>query len=231
MSLKIIVPEPVSSRRKDRLVLPISLFNSGEIELENIFLKAGISKDGLFREDLIASFDNSVIDSLDIGEGRNLTLIVDANTEEYGLFEITLNATVESPEYNDWAKIFINVEETEDILERILFTEEFVTGNPECVELTELVEEARGFLNAGAVDESYKKLDEALEACRLAIEQPPLVRVRNQFEKYLFNYVWVISLGIFIVGFLYYSYRRRKLKRGLREVKEQVDKMSDREKV
>lgn len=231
VSLKIIVPEPVSSRRKDRLVLPISLFNSGEIELENIFLKAGVSKDGLFREDLIASFDNSVIDYLDIGEERNLTLIVDANTEEYGLYELTLNATVENPEYNDWAKIFINVEETEDILERILFTEEFVTGNPECVELTELVEEARGFLNAGAIDESYKKLDDALEACRIAIEQPPLVRVRNQFEKYLFNYIWIISLGIFVVGFLYYSYRRRKLKKGLKEVNEQVSRISDKEKV
>jgi hypothetical protein len=220
ISLKIIVPEPVSSRRKDRLVIPISLFNSGEVILNNIFLKASVSKNGLFRDDLIASFDKSVIDSLAIGEKKNLTLIVDANTEEYGLYEITLNATVEDPDYNDWAKIFINVEETDDILERILFTEEFIIGNPECVELTELVEEARSFLNAGAIDESYKKLDEALEACRIAIEQPPLVRMRRQFEKYLFNYIWMVSLFIFMAGFLYYSYRRRKLKRGLKEVSE-----------
>ena len=230
VSLKIIVPEPVSSRRKDRLVLPISLLNSGEVALKNIFLKAGVSKDGLFREDLIASFDTSVIDSLGIGEERGLTLIVDANTEEYGLYEITLNATVQDPKYNDWAKIFINVEETESILERILFTEEFVVGNPECVEITELIEEARGFLNAGAIDESYKKLDEALEACRTAIEQPPFVRVRNQFEKYLFNYIWLVSLLIFMIGFLYYSYRRRKLRSGLREVKEQVNNRDNKEK-
>ena len=230
ISLKIIVPEPVSSRRKDRLVLPISLINSGDVLLKNIFLKAGVSKDGLFREDLLASFDNSVIDSLKIGEEKDLTLIVDANTEEYGLYEITLNATVGDPEYNDWAKIFINVEETEDILERILFTEEFVIGNPECVELTELVEEARGFLNAGAIDESYKKLDEALEACRTAIEQPPMVRIKNQFEKYLFNYIWIVSLVIFMMGFLYYSYRRRKLKKGLNEVKEQNVQITKKEK-
>ncbi|MEN7982091.1 MAG: hypothetical protein ABFQ65_01445 [Nanoarchaeota archaeon] len=228
ISLKIIVPEPVSSRRKDRLVLPISLENSGKVDLKSIYLKAGVSKDGLFREDIIASFDNSIIDLLKAGAKKDLTLIVDANTEEYGLYEITLNATVKDPVYSDWAKIFINVEETESILERILFTEEFVTGNPECVELTELVDEARSFLNAGAVDESFDKLDEALEACRIAIEQPPYVRVRNQFEKYLFNYVWIVSVIIFMAGFLYYSYRRRKLKRGLKEVKNSFDKNTER---
>ncbi len=230
ISLKIIVPEPVSSRRKDRLVLPISLLNSGKVALRNIFLEAGVSKDGLFREDLIASFDTSIIDSLAIGEEKKLTLIVDANTEEYGLYEITVNATVQDPSYHDWAKIFINVEETEDILERILFTEEFIVGNPECMELTELVNEAKGFLNAGAIDESYKKLDEALESCRTAIEQPPYIRMRNQFEKYLFNYVWMVSLFIFMAGFLYYSYRRRKLKKGLKEVGEQVNNFSEKEK-
>lgn len=230
ISLKIIVPDPVSSKRKDRLVLPISLINSGEVILKNIFLRASVSKDGLFREDLIASFDKSIIDSLGIGAEEELTLIIDANTEEYGLYEITINATVENPKYNDWAKIFINVEETEDILERILFTEEFIVDNPECVELTELVDEARIFLNAGAIDESYKKLEEVIEACRAAIEQPALVRVRNQFEKYLFNYIWLVSIIVFIVGFIYYSYRRRKLRMGLKEINNLNSNLSKKEK-
>ena len=230
ISLKLIVPEPISSRRKDRLVVPISVINTGKVALNGIFLRAGVAKDGLFREDMIASFDNSVIDSLAINEEKKLTLIVDANTEEYGLYEITINATVKDPVYSDWAKIFVNVEETEDILERILFTEEFVIGNPECVELTELVDEARSFLNAGAIDESYKKLGEALEACRLAIEQPAYIRVKNQFEKYLFNYIWLVSVAIFVIGFIYYSYRRRKLRSGLKEVNISVNNISNKEK-
>jgi len=218
ISLKIIVPDPISSKRKDKLVLPITLINTGKVALNNIFLQASVAKDGLARKDLVASFDSSIINLLSVGDEKNLTLIVDANTEEYGLFEITINASVETPSYNDWAKIFINVEETEDILERIIFTEEFVAENPECIELTELVDEARNFLNAGAIDESYKKLDEAIEACRIAIEQPPSIKIRNQFEKYIFNYVWIISIVLFILGFVYYSFRRRKLKKGLEDM-------------
>lgn len=212
ISLKIIVPGPVTSKRQDKLILPITLENTGEVALNDLILKGTVAKNNILREDLIASFDQSTISTLSIGEKKNLTMIVDINTDEYGLYELTVNASVRNPEYNDWAKMFINVEETEDILERITFTEEFIVGNPECAELKELVDEAKDLYNEGETEATKAKLDEAIDACKKAIEQPPKFEIVKRFEEYFFNYMWVLSVIIFIAGYIYHIYKRRKLK-------------------
>ena len=213
LSLKIIVPGPISSKKKDKLIIPIALENTGKVDLKEIVLKATISKNNIKRTDLVASFDNSIIDILKVGERKNLTLIVDVNTQEAGTYEVTINATVKNPEYNDWAKIFINVEETERVRERILFTEEFIIGNPECAELKEVVDEAKDYAAKGNIKMADKKLNEALEACKKAIEQPPLIRAKKKLEEYLFNYAGLMSIILFIIGFIFYSYKRERLRR------------------
>jgi len=213
ISLKIIVPDPVSAKKKDHLILPIKIENAGKVDLKEIILASIVAKDSVLRNDIIASFDDSFISILRPGESVNRTLIVDINTEELGFYEVTINGTVKNPKYSDWAKLYINVEEAENVEERILFTEEFIIGNPECTELKELVDEARDYLSRGDSGTANEKLDEALEACRRAIEQQPSLRIKKKLEEYIFNYIGLASVVIFVLGFLYYSYRRRKLRR------------------
>ncbi len=213
ISLKILVPEPVSSKKKDRLVVPIGVVNDGQVDLNEILLTTTIAKDGILRRDLIASFDRSFISLLTPGQKENVTLIVDVDTNETGIFEVTLNGTVKSPKYADYGKFYVEIRKDDDILEKIVFTEEFIIGNPECAELNELINEAKEFYNSGDYISSQNKLDEAFLACKRAIAQPVARRAAENLAENLLAYVSVASILALGVGFAYYQFRKIKLKR------------------
>ncbi|MBU0467284.1 MAG: hypothetical protein KJ718_00615 [Nanoarchaeota archaeon] len=215
VSLKIIVPEPVSAKQKDKLIIPLGIVNDGEKDLNKILLSAVVAKDGLLRKDLIASFDTSFFDKLKVGERENVTLIVDIDTSATGLFEVTINGTVEDPEYSDWAKFYIEIEEEEDILERIIFTEEFIIGNPECAEFADLIKEAKSLFAQGKQKEALQKAEDSLEACKRAISQPSIPRIYERFGDTFFSYAAIASLIAIALGFAYYYYKKIKLKRQL----------------
>jgi len=215
ISLKILVPEPVSAKKKDKLVIPLGVWNNGEIDLNDIVLESSIAKDGLLRSDLIASFDISFIEKLDAGDRVNVTMIVDIETQATGLFEVTINGTVRDPEYSDWAKFFIEIEEEEDVIEKIIFTEEFIVGNPECAELKESLDEARDLLARGLTFDALAKTDEVLEACKRAIAQPPSSQALSRIREQLFNYISFTAIIAFTLGLIYYYYKRYKLKRAM----------------
>ena len=216
VSLKLIVPEPVSAKKKDHLVIPIGLWNDGEVDLNDIILDSIVAKNGLLRTDLVASFDRSFIKKLPIGAKENVTLIVDIDTESIGIFEITINGTVRNPKYNDWSKFYVEITEADDIINRIIFTEEYIIGNPECTELLDLIEEARSLYASGQTEQAGRKADEALEACQTAISQPPSRRAIKQIGGEIVNYLALASLLSIVIGLVYYFYRRNKLRIALR---------------
>jgi len=215
VSLKIIIPDPVSAYRGDRIILPLTLYNSGKKSLSGIDLSSYIAKNMQLRGDIKISFDKTHFDSLDVGESKNVTMIVEVNTEELGLFEITLNASVQSPKYNDWGKLYLTIKEGDKIQERIFFTEEFLAENPNCLELQELVNEAKRLYDSGEFDLATEKSQEAIDACKEAISQPGLPFLRDSFETTMYNYLLIATLSTFLIGIAYYSYRRMRLRRGL----------------
>ncbi|MFH1290874.1 MAG: hypothetical protein ABIH92_05730 [Nanoarchaeota archaeon] len=216
ISLKIIVPEPVSAKQKDRLVIPLGIVNDGTINLYGILLGATIAKDGLLRNDLLASFDTSSFDALEVGQRENVTLIVDIDTSATGLFEVTINGTVKNPQYSDWAKFYIEIEEDKYVLERIIFTEEFIIGNPECAEFVDLIGEAKALFAQGRSEEALRKSEESLEACKRAISQPPRPRIYERLGDRFLGYTAIASLIALGLGFSYYYYKKIKLKHQLR---------------
>ncbi|MBS3089145.1 hypothetical protein J4402_05245 [Candidatus Pacearchaeota archaeon] len=225
VALKIIIPGPVSSKKRDKIILPVQLYNSGKTTLREIVLSGKVAKNGILRNEIIASFDQSTFTSLAVGERKNLTLIVDVNTEEIGLYEVTINASVKSPKYEDWGKIYLTVEEGEKIEEKLVFTEEYVIGNPECAELKELVDEAKALAERGDTEGAARKLNEALEACKQAISQKSILTgwTLKSFEENAISYTAIGSLIAAVLGFAYYQYRRIRLKREvLTGVKENI---------
>jgi len=216
ISLKILVPEPVSARQKDRLVIPLGIENDGTIDLNGILLDAVVAKDGVLRNDLVASFDTSFFEELDIGERENVTLVVDIDTTSTGLFEVTINATVEDPEYDDWAKFYIEIEEEKDVLERIIFTEEFIIGNPQCAELVDLIEEAKTLFSQGQPAEALEMAESSLEACKRAISQPARSRIYERIGDKFLSYAAIASLGALVLGFAYYYYKKIRLRMQLK---------------
>ncbi len=215
ISLKILVPEPVSAKQKDKLIIPLGLENDGEVTLKRIYLDATIAKDGAIRSDLVASFDQSYFETLAVDARENITMVVDIDTNSVGLFEVTINATVEDPEYEDWAKFYIEIEEDRSVLEKIIFTEEFVIGNPQCAELIDLVNDAKQLYSEGKEDEAVKKAEEALNACNKAITQPPRPRIYERLGDKFIGFTAIFSLIAFALGFAYYTYKKISLRRQL----------------
>jgi len=213
VSLKIIMPGPLSVYEEDRIEVPITLHNTGSRALFGIDLTSVVAKDGIIRDDITVSFDKSSFSSLDIGEKKNLTMTVYINTEEAGTFEITVNATVQTPDYHDWGKLYITVEEEEDLWEMLLFTEEFIAENPECIELKEIVNEAKKYFNEGKFDLARQKAEEAIDACKIAISQPRSLKAKKEVGEKIFEFLVIAMLFDFMIGFSYYFYKRVKLKR------------------
>ena len=222
VSLKIIVPSPISRQEGGVVIIPITLLNDGPVSLQDISLSSIIAKDGERRDDLKTSFDRESLSGLSIGQKENVTLTVELGNE-LGLYEVTVNARVRSPNYNDWSKIFINVGEGETIVERLVFTEEFIVENPECLELQELVDESREYLTAGDIPKAESKLNDAINSCKEAISQNSLFsknRIKAKFQDKIFLYLLFASIFAVALGITYYIYRRMVLKKALEEISE-----------
>ncbi|HVY01810.1 MAG TPA: hypothetical protein VHA12_03540 [Candidatus Nanoarchaeia archaeon] len=213
VSLNIIVPGPLTARKQDRLIVPVSLVNTGKVELKGVVLRNTIAKNGIFRDDLLASFDKSYFDKLSPGESQNLTLIVDINTRELGLYEVTLNGTSVSPSFSDTSKLYVNVDEGDTVSEKISFTQEFIAQNPQCIEIKEIIDEARQLYIAGDTAAATEKADQALESCKNAISQTPQSQVREKIYQTIIDNIGVSTLVAVAIGVAYYWFRRLKLQR------------------
>jgi len=225
ISLKIIMPDAVSLKKGEKIMLPVSVINDGSVILNGIDLSGLMAKDGLIREDFKVAFSKSFFSTLKPGAHENLTLSVNTTLDEPGLYELTVNGKVQSPKYLDWGKIYIKVQEGSTLIERLVFTEEFIVENPECIELKELVDESREYLLLGNVGEAEDKLNEAVNSCKEAISQESLIspnRIKIKLQDEIFIYLLIATIIAIVFGISYYTYQRIMFKR----VMAGVEKMS-----
>ena len=215
--LKLILPEPVSVDKRDKIVLPIKLINNGQEVLNKISLSSIISLNGNIAQGIHTYFNRNFIDSLKVGQEENVTLTAEVDAETEGMYEITINATVESPKFNDWGKIYLNVKEGASIERKILFVEQLIVDNPECAEIKELVEEARKAYVNKDFKSAEKKIDEAIYACKRSIEQVSALNKVGGIMKggKILTYVLFTTILAVAIGIFYYLYNRMRLRKVL----------------
>jgi hypothetical protein len=209
VSLRIIVPDPISTRKGELLILPLKIVNDGPIELSKIKLGSSMIKSGILRDDMEVKLNRNFIDLLPSGAEVNLTMTIQLS-QEVGIYEININADVDKPDYSDSAKMYISVEEGQTLGEKLLFVEELIVENPECIELKELIDESREFLNQGDFINSQLKADEAINACRETISRQSVFsfdRLRNQFDGKIFLYLLIAIIFAVLLGVGYYIYQ------------------------
>lgn len=224
VSLKIIMPDPVSAYKGQMIELPLTLENDGNIALKGITLSGSVVKDGKLVNDINISFSKTKFDSLASGDKENLTMTLFVDTEIPGTYEITVKADVVSPKYTDWGKMYLTIKEGKEIIEKLVFTEEFIASNPECVELSEMVKEARDLFNAGKTAEAIEKSNEALNACNEAIKQPGRSLVKEVVEDKVYRYLIISTIVAIALGVAFYTYKRIKLVRRKKLVLQEIIK-------
>ena len=213
---RLIIPGPIVLERRDRIIIPVIIENTGEVDLSGILLSSLVAKNGSIFLGANATFDNPYIALLTPKTQQRANLTIETDTDEAGVYALHVNATVQAPVYKEGVIVYLTVKDSLTLKDKIIFTEEFIVGNPECVELKELVNEARKSLSNGDAATATAKVEEALSSCKRAIEQKPIVRKVGQFtSSRIVSYATIASIMAAVIGILYYSYRRRQMQKFL----------------
>lgn len=210
--LKIVVPGSISGYTNDRITVPLKLKNTGDSSFQNVVLDSSVSKNNELRKDFVISFSKNNFNTISPGDIIDLIMTIEVDTTEQGKFEININATSETPSYTDWSKIYLEIKEPNDVEEKILFATDFILENPECAELTEIVKEARNFLNKGDTELALEKAALAVDACKDIIASQGRFRFEESFEKNFYRYLIMFLVSVILIFLSYYFYRRHKLK-------------------
>jgi len=210
-SLKLIVPQDVLISDQNYIDIPFSVQNNGQVDLVGISLSSFVRYNDEFSDDVRVSLADDEIPLLKFGQSENFSMRIFANTQKSGRYKATILANVTSPKFSDWGEFFIDLRTTNETeAEQILiFTEKLIADNPECLELTELINEAERAFALGEYSNSLRLAKEATEACEDAILANEQIKYPVVgFVKDNFYYISFSTLAIFLAGFIFYVYKR-----------------------
>jgi hypothetical protein len=211
IALKILVPGQISAYDHERITIPLSLINSGKTAFNDLNLTASLFKNGNTSKDANYSLDKTYFKILAPGQNESFNATIFFNTNIAGNYDLTINVKSRAPIYSDWGKIQINLQKTNEsqVREKILFTEEFITENPQCVEINELIKDAKNFMDKGEYGLAMRKSEEAINACKTAISQVSVPLPKSNY--FIVSLYLVIAILIaFILGIAYYFFQRKK---------------------
>jgi len=217
-SFKIVSPGVISALVNEKVTVPLKIVNYGKIDFEDIRVTNTVYKDKKITNSIKVSLDQNSFSSLNVGETKDFKLNLFFNTNKTGDYEILLNASSLDPVYTDWVKIYVNlrtINKTE-AEKYILFTEEYIVQNPQCIELEELLKEANLYLEKADYSKAMAKAEEAISACKKYVSQVSLPKSAKPAQSNTFNYLIFATLGAFILGIFYYMIQRRKFSRAIR---------------
>jgi hypothetical protein len=210
-SINLIVPEDIIISEDNLILIPFGIQNNGQVDLRDIGLSGFVRFNDEFTEDVKISLEEDHINLLRQEESKNFTLQINANTQRAGKYKATIYANVSSPKFSDFGDFFIVLKKAnESSAEQLLvFTEELLKENSECLELTELFREAERNFELGDYSSSIRLAQEVTEACEDRIIKG--AQIRYSIGGFVENNIYYISfafLTIFFMGFAVYIYKR-----------------------
>ncbi|MBL7148213.1 MAG: hypothetical protein ISS82_05290, partial [Nanoarchaeota archaeon] len=216
VALNIIQPGSLSLYGEDTIYTPIIIENTGSIQLRAIKLSATTPS-----ESLVLSLSNDYIDSLNVGEQATTTLTITSLGAEPGEYEIKVIADVASPKFIDSVKMFINLlegdsEKAQNVAQQLRFLQDLFNGNPECLELKELLTQAEGAYELDQYDKSMSLIDAAIQSCKdlLSLEGKEMyIPKKPRKIPDIVVLIGEIMLFLFIFMLIYRYYKRRRFKK------------------
>jgi hypothetical protein len=212
-SLRIIVPRDIILTDENYIEVPFALQNSGQIDILGINVSNLVLFNNEFSEDIRIVMEPTYIDKLSIGESKEFNLKISADTTKSGRYKVTIFADVLSPKFSDWGDFFIELKRINDTMAEhiIIFTEKLIADNPECLELKEVFNEAKKKFAEEDYIAAARIAQEVATACERAIRSNEQIRTkRGEFLKNSIFYLSISILAIFIIGFIFYIYKRRR---------------------
>jgi len=225
IAFKLIVPNDVSVYVNETIEIPLSLVNRGSSRsFSQINVTSQPYENGSITKKVRASFDRHYFSYLASGDVENFTLTLSFDTQEEGEYEVFINATSKSPKYSDWAQVHISLQKLNEseIRKLLVFTEELIVKNPDCIEIREMVEVAKEFFKKGDFANAKSKAEEAIEACRASIGQMGLASISPAIPFGMNEYLVITIIISIVLGVSYYYFKRIKLSKIVKPKSESV---------
>lgn len=214
VAFELVVPGMVTIYKNMTMSVPISLKNNENFTLVGIGLNA-LSQVA----DMDLKLDEDYFDILKPDEEKQTMLSI-TPYKTYGSYEIIITASVESPRFEDTAKLFINSLEKGEWNEtqlntKVDFARDLLTTNPECLELNELIEEAQKAIQEGLYEKANSLLESTIEGCKylisekealleMAIKKTIIGKIFDIIMKY--RALAIVAAGILVMGILVTGY-------------------------
>ncbi len=167
------------------------------------------------RTDILMEFSDDFIPNLESLEKTSVDLIVEQQNRSMS-FDVMITATVDDPQLNDSATISVQI--NDNVTNQVEYVRDFVQLNPECLELTEAVEQAQQLLSLGDQKKAQVVLNMALEQCKhllrakqFNVERPKPISMlesflRNPYTMY-FSVAFFLSMLATVAYLLYNEYK------------------------
>ncbi len=210
-SINIDAPEGVVGKTFSLLSIPLTIVNSGQVELKDISVQVASTIDGMK-----FSFDGETeFASLAAGSQKGLTLKVDIGNVIPQEYIIEVKGAATQPSVKDSAKIQVKVidekaEEQQRLQKKLVFMVDLFKENPECLELQDLLKTAEGELKVGNVANAERLMDSVIDSCRDLITSRAERVTKEKEEK--FNWPLTIA-GISVLSLVLLSYFSGKFTR------------------
>ncbi|MCF7866069.1 hypothetical protein K9L67_00755 [Candidatus Woesearchaeota archaeon] len=173
--IKIIAPLSVDTYENRTIHIPITIKNTWEEEIRGITINATLA----LQENVTYSFDRSYYSRIPAG-GEETSIISISNYRTDGPFEITIFAAVQEPPFIDSTTILINsleqTDEGKEITAKVTFARDMLSENPECRELTELLDRAERALNDLNYKESLDLVTGVINGCKFLMNEENIIK-------------------------------------------------------
>jgi hypothetical protein len=143
---------------------------------------------------------------------RNETIGVQTyiDSEEITVYEILINATSKEPKYTTQAKVYLTFvgKNGSGIVKIIAFTEGLINENAECLDLKDMINDAKDEFEKGNTQVAIEKAQEALAACKNILDNPRQPAYTRNNQGFIVLLI-AIGLGLAIVlGILLNIYKK-----------------------
>ncbi len=169
-TFQLVIPGIAAIYDNGTVEIPISLKNTWGSTISGIKLSANASQ-----EDLEMTFEDDLFLTLENGIELETTLLV-KNYRVDAPLQINVSAYIESLSYTDTSTIYVNALESssikslEDIQTRISFARDLLTDNPECQELTEILNNAEKKIDADP-QHVWETINSVINGCKYLISE------------------------------------------------------------
>jgi len=197
-SIEIITPQQVEKGLNEEIIVPIVVQNNENYAMTGITLSASTNI-----SDIDMYFSDDSINRLEPGEKTSVDLVIERFNVSMS-FDVKIAAVVLDPGINDSALISIRI--NDNVTKQISFVRDFIQLNPECLELSEVIDRAAVEIGRANYVSAKVLLDKAIEQCkyilttkRANVEQPTAFFALDRMirNKYFIYSAVMVLLGLF----------------------------------